>query len=74
MRSDLPRGTDWLATSWPCCARNTGRLRRSSKVSHFAIECNSHARAAQTNEDGVSLPDPIAVCIALDQSRTRSER
>ena len=40
-----------------------------SKVAHFAIECNSHARKAykvQTGEDGISLPDPIAMCIALD--------
>ncbi len=40
-----------------------------TKLAHFAIECNSHARAAykvQTNEDGISLPDPIAMCVALD--------
>ena len=36
---------------------------------HFAIECNGHARHAykvQTGEDGISLPDPVAMCIALD--------
>jgi len=36
---------------------------------HFAIECNSHARAAykiQTGEDGICLPDPVAMCVALD--------
>lgn len=36
---------------------------------HFAIECNSHARHAyneQTGEDGIALPDPVAMCIALD--------
>ena len=35
----------------------------------FAIECNSHARHAykvQTGEDGISLPDPIAMASALD--------
>jgi purine nucleosidase len=35
----------------------------------FAIECNSHARQAyleQTGEDGISLPDPVAMSIALD--------
>jgi purine nucleosidase len=35
----------------------------------FAIECNSHARQAyfeQTREDGISLPDPVAMSIALD--------
>jgi purine nucleosidase len=40
-----------------------------TKLAHFAIECNSHARHAyktQTGEDGISLPDPIAMCIALD--------
>ena len=42
-----------------------------NKVAHFAIECNSHARRAyklQTGEDGISLPDPVAMCIALDPS------
>lgn len=36
---------------------------------HFAIECNSRAREAyreQTGEDGISLPDPVAMSIALD--------
>jgi len=40
-----------------------------TKVSHFAIECNSHARSAykiQTGEDGIALPDPVAMCLALD--------
>src|SRR5262249_2137683 len=35
----------------------------------FAVECNSHARQAyfeQTGEDGISLPDPVAMSIALD--------
>ena len=38
-------------------------------LAHFAIECNSHARSAykvQTGEDGISLPDPIAMCLAID--------
>jgi purine nucleosidase len=38
-------------------------------LAKFAIECNSHARAAykiQTGEDGISLPDPVAMAIALD--------
>ena len=37
----------------------------------FAIECNSHARQAykvQTGEDGICLPDPVAMSIALDTS------
>jgi purine nucleosidase len=42
-----------------------------NQLGHFAIECNSHARAAykvQTGEDGISLPDPVAMCLALDAS------
>jgi inosine-uridine nucleoside N-ribohydrolase len=42
-----------------------------TELGHFAIECNSHARRAykvQTGEDGISLPDPIAMCLALDPS------
>jgi purine nucleosidase len=38
-------------------------------LAHFAIECNSHARHAykvQTGEDGICLPDPVAMSIALD--------
>ncbi|HMD97436.1 MAG TPA: nucleoside hydrolase [Terriglobia bacterium] len=41
---------------------NTDRAR-------FAIECNSHAQQAyleQTGEHGISLPDPVAMAIALD--------
>lgn len=37
----------------------------------FAIECNSYARQAlkiQTGEDGICLPDPVAMAIALDPS------
>lgn len=41
----------------------------NNKVAHFAIECNSHARRAykvQTGEDGICLPDPVAMAVALD--------
>jgi purine nucleosidase len=41
----------------------------NTKLAHFAIECNSHARTAykiQTGEDGICLPDPVAMCLALD--------
>jgi len=44
-------------------------------VSRFAIECNSTARKAyleQTGEDGISLPDPVAMSIALDPSISES--
>jgi purine nucleosidase len=40
-------------------------------IAKFAIECNSQARKAykvQTGEDGISLPDPIAMAITLDPS------
>src|SRR5262249_39732784 len=40
-----------------------------SKLGHFAIECNSRARDAykiQTGENGISLPDPVAMSVALD--------
>jgi len=43
----------------------------NSPLARFAIECNSHARKAyevQTGEDGISLPDPVAMCVALDPS------
>ena len=41
----------------------------STPLAHFAIECNSHARVAykrQTGEDGICLPDPVTMCLALD--------
>jgi purine nucleosidase len=41
----------------------------NNPVARFAIECNSRAREAykeQTGEDGISLPDPVAMNIALD--------
>ena len=44
-------------------------LELDNPLSHFVIKCNSHARQAynqQTGEDGISLPDPIAMCLALD--------
>ncbi|HKU19439.1 MAG TPA: nucleoside hydrolase [Terriglobales bacterium] len=43
----------------------------NTQVARFAIECNSQARQAykiQTGEDGISLPDPVAMCVALDPS------
>ena len=42
-----------------------------NKLAQFAIECNRHARHAykvQTGEDGICLPDPVAMCVALDPS------
>jgi purine nucleosidase len=43
----------------------------NNPLAKFAIECNSHARHAykvQTGEDGIALPDPVAMAIALDPS------
>ena len=49
-----------------------GRIQEfQTPLGRFAVECNSHARQAykvQTGEDGISLPDPIAMCVALDPS------
>ncbi len=44
-------------------------LALNNPLAKFAIECNSHARHAlkvQTGEDGICLPDPVAMSIALD--------
>jgi purine nucleosidase len=38
-------------------------------VAKFAIDCNSHAQKAfleQTGEHGISLPDPVAMAVALE--------
>jgi purine nucleosidase len=44
-------------------------LSLDTQVARFAIECNSRAQEAyfeQTGEHGISLPDPVAMAIALD--------
>ncbi len=73
MRSDLPAEL----IGWQLC-RGDAVLREreiahvegfNTTLAHFAIECNSHAREAykiQTGEDGICLPDPVAMCLALD--------
>jgi len=46
-------------------------LRLDTERARFAIECNSHAQRAyleQTGQDGISLPDPVAMAVALDPS------
>ncbi len=46
-------------------------LALNNPLARFAIECNSHARHAykvQTGEDGICLPDPVAMSIAFDPS------
>ena len=45
-------------------------------LARFAIECNSRAREAyfeQTGEHGISLPDPVAMSIALDPTIVTSQ-
>jgi len=40
-------------------------------LARFAIDCNRRAREAyreQTGEDGISLPDPVAMALAIDRS------
>ena len=42
-----------------------------TEVGKFAIQCNSRAQEAfrvQTGEHGISLPDPVAMAVALDPS------
>jgi purine nucleosidase len=46
-------------------------LALNTALARFAIECNSHAQHAyfvQTGAHGISLPDPVAMSIALDAS------
>jgi len=45
-------------------------------LAKFAIECNSVAQKAflkQTGEHGISLPDPVAMAVALDPSIVTSQ-
>ncbi len=45
-------------------------------VAKFAVECNNRAQEAffaQTGEHGISLPDPVAMAVALDASIVTSE-
>jgi purine nucleosidase len=53
-------------------------LSLGTPVAKFAIECNSRAQQAfleQSGEQGISLPDPVAMAVALDPSivTSRSE-
>jgi len=75
MRSGLPVEL----IGWQLCrgeaVLNAGDIAQiqafNTPLANFAIECNSHAREAykiQTGEDGICLPDPVAMCLALDPS------
>ena len=51
-------------------------LNFATLVANFAIECNSHAQQAyftQTGEHGISLPDPVAMAVALDPTIVTSQ-
>ncbi|HTZ49600.1 MAG TPA: nucleoside hydrolase [Verrucomicrobiae bacterium] len=46
-------------------------LRLDNPIALFAIECNSTAQQAfllQTGQQGIALPDPVAMAVALDPS------
>ena len=75
MRSGMPVEL----VGWHLCRGDS--VLRADEVAHvlsfgtplarFAIECNSRAMEAyrvQTGETGISLPDPVAMSIALDPS------
>src|SRR5690348_6519081 len=75
MRSGLPVEL----VGWHLCrgeaALNLTDIERvlslDTPLARFAIECNSRAQEAyfeQTGEHGISLPDPVAMSIALDPS------
>ena len=73
MRSQLPiELVGWQTSRWEAVLqdRDIAQIRAiGNKLSHFAIECNSRAREAykeQTGEDGISLPDPVAMSVAID--------
>ncbi len=51
-------------------------LSLGTPVAKFAVECNSTAQAAflkQSGEHGISLPDPVAMAVALDPSIVTSQ-
>jgi len=51
-------------------------LNFATPVAQFAIECNSRGQEAfleQSGEHGISLPDPVAMAIALDPSIVTSQ-
>jgi purine nucleosidase len=72
-RSGLPvELIGWQLSRWDAVvnAEEIAALEKlGTTLARFAVECNSHARKAykiQTGEDGISLPDPVAMCLALD--------
>jgi purine nucleosidase len=48
----------------------------ATPIARFAIECNSRAQEAtlkQSGESGISLPDPVAMAVAIDPSIVTSQ-
>jgi len=64
----------WQLSRWEAVVNETeiaAIQKLNTKLGNFAVECNSRAREAykvQTGEDGISLPDPVAMCVAIDSS------
>lgn len=80
MRSGLPIEL----VGWHLCrgeaVLNPGDIQEvlsfGTSVAKFAIECNSRAQEAffeQSGEHGISLPDPVAMAVALDASIVTSQ-
>ncbi len=79
MRAGLPiELVGWQLCRWDAALSLTDISHVQSigtPLANFAIDCNSTAQAAyleQTGEHGISLPDPIAMAIALDPSISTS--
>ncbi len=75
LRSELPVELVGWQTSRGAAVLNDADITRilgfKNPLANFAIESNSHARQAykvQTGEDGISLPDPVAMSVALDRT------
>jgi purine nucleosidase len=78
-RMVLRSGMPVELAGWHLCrgeaALNAAEIERvqtfETPLARFAVECNSMAKEAyriQTGEIGISLPDPIAMAIAIDPS------
>jgi purine nucleosidase len=85
-RAVLRSGLPVELVGWHLCrgeaALNVDDIERvlslDTSLARFAVECNSRAQEAyfeQTGEHGISLPDPVAMSIALDPTivTTQSE-
>lgn len=75
LRSGIPSDLiGWHLCRWDAVLKPSDIARclaLNTALARFSIGCNGHARQAfleQTGEDGISLPDPVAMAIALDRS------